>query len=607
MRFRARIAVAGVAAMALAIPVIAQQAPESLLPPGFGDPVPTQPAPPPQQQQGQPGTQTQPGQMVQQTAPSSIDFGLAADVGNAANAADEKTDEELAEERAKYDFPDSAKRLLTRIGPLTPETRGLAPNAFGTSSGRFLAALMRQSRAPFASRWGSILLRRTLLSATDTPGDINGADWTAERAWLLLRMGEADSARLLVQSVDVGNYTPRLYAVAMQTYLATADPAGLCPLSDGALKISQEPGWIMSRAICASLAGDQGTASGVLNQAERARTARGVDYRLTEKVVGAGSNSRRSVKIEWAGVDQLTAWRFGLATAVNVPIPENLYATVGPHVRAWEARAPVLSLPTRRAGVETAARLGVFSSAALVDYYSELAADPEEPQDFQDRAAALRDAYTAGTPADRLAAMRRLWTASGQDGVDFLGQIATARAAAALPVSTLGGNDIADLLASMLTAGYDRSAARWASSVARIGDDSAANAWALLAVGTPQPTVDLAPARVSAYLASAGQKKGGMLVAGLAGLGRLSQQEAGRIGGEAGLSLAPRTRWEKAIDAAAQRREQATVALLAGVGMQVADWKKVPAEHLYHIVSALRRVGLDPEARMIAAEAIARS
>jgi len=41
--------------------------------------------------------------------------------------------------------------------------------------------------------------------------------------------------------------------------------------------------------------------------------------------------------------------------------------------------------------------------------------------------------------------------------------------------------------------------------------------------------------------------------------------------------------------------------------MQTANWDRLPAEHLYHIVAALHRVGLDPEARMIAAEAIARS
>ena len=59
--------------------------------------------------------------------------------------------------------------------------------------------------------------------------------------------------------------------------------------------------------------------------------------------------------------------------------------------------------------------------------------------------------------------------------------------------------------------------------------------------------------------------------------------------------------------AAAQRGEKATVALLAAVGMQGQDWSGLPATHLYHVVAALHRVGLDPEARMIAAEALSRA
>src|SRR3546814_1767019 len=89
-----------------------------------------------------------------------------------------------------------------------------------------------------------------------------------------------------------------MYAVAMQTYLATADPAGLCPLVAPALRVSKEPGWQMSRAICASLSGDQGMASSFLNQAARRGVARGIDFHLAEKVVGAGFNSRRPVNIE---------------------------------------------------------------------------------------------------------------------------------------------------------------------------------------------------------------------------------------------------------------------------------------------------------------------
>lgn len=587
----------GVVALALAIPVIAQQAPESLLPPGFGDPVTETPPP---VQQGQSGQQSP---SLVQSIPS---LDLAAPVDSEGNnAAAAMSEEELAAERAKYDFPDSAKRLLTRVGPLTPESGGFAPNAFGNMQGKFLMALMRESRAPFASRWASILMRRALLSGTDTPGDVNGADWVAERAWLLLRMGEADAARMMIQSVDADKYTPRLYAIAMQTYLATADPAGLCPLSDGALRTSQEPGWIMSRAFCASFAGDQGSASGALNQAQRDKVARGVDYRLAEKVVGAGNNARRSVKVEWDGVDNLTAWRFGLATATNVEIPETLYATVGPHVRAWEARASVLPVPRRRAGVETAARLGVFSSAALIDYYSELAGDAAVPADFQDRADALRTAYSGASPSDRLDAMRSVWTVDGGAGTDYVGLIAVARAAAALPVMEASAEDMAHLIAAMLTAGFDRSAVRWSNAVR--GDSGAQDAWALLAVGAPSTAVDMTSNRVSSYVEAAGSRKGRMLVAGLAGLNRLSAADAGQAAQNAGVSLAATTRWARAIGGAAQRGEKGTVALLAGIGLQVADWNRVPPEHIFHIVAALHRVGLDPEARMIAAEAITRS
>ncbi|WP_336964934.1 hypothetical protein [Sphingobium aquiterrae] len=599
---------AGVAA--IAIPVIAQQAPESLLPPGFGDPVQDQ-APPPAANPRQPVTQpAAPGTGIGTGAAPGANLDLAApaadDTANAA-AAEALSEEELAAEREKYDLPDTARRSLVRIGPLTPETRGFAPDAFGAESGRFLASLMKTAKAPVASRWASILLRRALLSATDTPADIDGADWAAERAWLLLRMGEADAARLTVQSVDPDKYTPRLYAVAMQTYLATADPAGMCPLSTGALRVSKEPSWQMSQAICASLSGDQGSASGALNQAERRGDVRGIDYRLTEKVVGAGFNARRSVKIEWEGVDRLTAWRFGLATATNVEIPDALYGTAGPQVRAWEARAPMLSLARRRIGVETAARLGVWSSDALVDYYAALAAADDAPVEARDRGEALRNAFAGATIDDRIGGMRTLWTRPDADGVDYVGLIVTARAAAILPVGSSNSEDLSRLIAAMLSAGYDRSAARWARALGQADDADAQQAWALLAVGAPSPVVDLGQSRVSSYVGAVDPARAKLLIAGLAGLNRLNGADMTKIAGDAGLALAPRGKWARAIAAAAQRREPATVALLAAVGMQVSDWRQVPAESLYHIVAALHRVGLDPEARMIAAEAIARS
>ena len=586
-------------ALALALPVVAQQAPESLLPPGFGDapatPPPSQPARPAQG----PAAPATPAPAVTVQPP-----GFAVTDDAAGNAAEGLSEEDIAAQKAKYDLPEHAHRSLDRIGPLTPERLGLEPDAFGAQPGQFLATLMRQTRAPVTSRWASILLRRALLSATDTPRGINGADWVAERAWLLLRMGEADSARLLVQSVDSDQFTPRLYAVAMQTYLATADPAGLCPLSAGALRFSKEPGWDMTRAICPALSGDQGSASGALNQAQRRGVVRGIDYRLAEKVVGTGFNARRSVKIEWDAVDRLTAWRFGLATALNVEIPDALYATAGQHVRAWEARAPALSAIRRLPGAEVAARLGVFSSKALVGFYSQLGADGDVPDNVADRVDALRSAYTGGSADERLRGMRTLW----RDGAkpDYVGLIASARAAAALPVSDLGARDAANLVAAMLTAGYDRSAAQWARLAAQASGDGANELWALLAVGAPSPVVDISSGRISTFAKDADIRKTQMLIAALAGLSRLSAQDSASLAQDNGFNIGTASRWSRAIDAAAGRGEKASVALLAAVGMQTADWNRLPAFHLYHIVAALHRVGLDPEARMIAAEAMTR-
>lgn len=589
-------------ALALALPVVAQQAPESLLPPGFGDapeappsrpatPVPQRPAP------------VTPASPILPTLDPAVPPDLGA-IAEASNAAEEPTPEELAAQKAKYDLPDNARRSLDRIGSLTPETRGLEPDAFGNQSGRFLATLMKQTRAPIVSRWASILLRRALLSSTNTPRDIDGADWTAERAWLLLRMGEADSARLLVQAVDADRYTPRLYAIAMQTYLAASDPAGLCPLSEGALRFSKEPGWDMTRAICPALSGDQGLASGALNQAQRRGVVRGVDYRLAEKVVGTGFNARRSVKIDWDGVDRLTAWRYGLATALNVEIPEALYGTVSQHVRAWEARAPALSAARRRPGAEVAARLGVFSSSALVGLYGQLRTDGDVPADLAERVEALRTAYSGQTVGERIDAMHKVWGDRAKP--DYVGLIATARASAALPVSQADPRDAANLIASMLTAGYDRNAARWARAIGQMDGDGAQDFWALLAVGAPSSVVDAGSGRISSYVEEAGADKGRMLIAALAGLSRISAEDAATMARDNGFALSSNGRWARAISGAASRGEKATVALLAAVGMQANDWHRLPPAHLYHVVAALHRVGLDPEARMIAAEAISR-
>jgi hypothetical protein len=523
--------------------------------------------------------------------------------------AEETPEDKAADARkaADLELPPAARRSLDRVGMLSPPY-GMAPDAFGTANGRFLNVLMRRLDAPIASRWGSILLRRALLSRLDSPRAAAPVDWVAERAWLLLRMGEADAARMLVQSVDVANFNENMVQVATQTRLATADPAGLCPLVPVAMATSTEAVWPLSNAMCAALSGEPSVAGALIEQARRKGVARGIDLLLAEKVVGAGSDGRRAVTIEWLGVDKLTAWRFGLATALAVPIPAPLFATVGPQVQAWRARAAILPVADRIGPARVAAALGVFSNVALVDLYSSVYDATDVTEVAGSDAARLRTAYIAEGDAARVAAMRALWSAAKGERDRYAAAILTARAAARIAPDKAFAGDAAALVGAMLSAGLDTQAARWAPVVEGMGKSGDA-AWAMLAVGSPKPAVDLSTGRIDGFrkrAGDAGLQKSRLLVAALTGLGRISARDQEALAKAVDLPLGLEDNWTRAIDAAARAHQPGTVALLCAVGMQTRTWNGVPARYLYHMTAALRAVGLENEARMIAAEAMTR-
>jgi hypothetical protein len=518
---------------------------------------------------------------------------------------EEEEDEELAEVDPS-DLPPEARRDPDLVGVLTEENGGYAPTLWGNVSGRFASSLMRDIKAPVASRWASILLRRVLLTRGPTPVGVEGTDWVAERAWLLLRMGEADPARMLVSSVDVDRFSPKLFEVAQQTALATADPVAMCPLTTRVPADVDQTSWDLARAMCAALSGDNGTAAAIIDTARRRSRARGIDLLLAEKVVGVGGG-RRAINIQWDGVSDLTAWRFGLANAVNVPIPEPLFETVGPHVRAWQYRAPMVDLDRRLEPAVWAASLGVLSSAAYVDLVS-AAFEAGDPDNIEETLGyRLQQAYSADELDERVEALRALWSEPERDVERYARLILTARAAARVAPSEDHAEDSRSVIAALFTAGLDDAAARWGSVAEEL--DSGHDAWALLAVGAPRRVVTISQGRVADYVGEQDERsgKGAFLVAALAGLGRLPLDDVNAIASEHRLPLGLQNSWTRAIDRAAALDQPATVALLAAAGMQSLSWRAVHPAYLMHIVAALRRVGLEPEARMIAAEAITRA
>jgi hypothetical protein len=259
----------------------------------------------------------------------------------------------------------------------------------------------------------------------------------------------------------------------------------------------------------------------------------------------------------------------------------------------------MIPIEQRTAAAETAASLGVFSNQSLVEMYS-LIADSTDPSEIQSSISGrLRRCYAARGFGDRVEAMKGLWDEAKRPQDRYARLILTAAAAARIPPSDSQKDRAADLIASMLTAGFDRQAARWSAIVEGMGKDGD-RAWALLALASERPAVSISASRAQAFADRNGGHRGRLLIAGLAGLGRLNDP------GSLGLDIVPRSRWERMIEVAAAANQPGTVALLAGTGMQTAEWRGVPPEHLYHIVSALRRVGLEYEARMIAAEALSR-
>jgi len=577
---RTKLILVASAAVILALPAIAQQA------------APQQPA-----AQGVTAPTTTPS-TVESTPPEG---------GTDETAVEEVSGNTLQPPTPPVEYPGWARRDPWTVGAIEPADARLTSDAWGGSNGAFLSTLMRRMQTPIASRWAHIALRDALLAKLRAPADVNPVDWVGERAWLLLRMGEADAARMLVANVDVDRFTPKMTQVAVQSALANADPPALCPLEDNIKKY--DPGVIrLVQAMCASLAGEADQASGMIDQARRFGRIGGVDLALAEKVVGAGGSGRAST-IEWDPVDSLTAWRFGLATGTGMLPPDRLINAASPQLRAFQARAPLLTPQQRLASAAVAAGLGVFSSQTMVDLYSAIY-DSTDPGDLPDTDAwQIRQAFVGKDQDARIAAIRKV-LGSGKDTLTReAARAAVARAATLITPDAKLAKDAPELISAMLAGGYDEAAARWIPAVNRMDDADSDRCWAMLALAAPN-IADVGTSRITSFIkrdTSRDRSRSALLVAGLAGLGRITTDTANSLNQRYGLGLGHVTSWTNAVDRAAGRGEGGTVLVLTGTAFQTPLLDRVPAAHMYHSVSALRRTGQDFTARMIAAEALSRT
>ena len=196
--------------------VIAQDAPESLLPPGFDKPRPgpSRSGPPPvtvtKGSTGSGGASSVSVPVVQQVpgAATPAAPGLPAGVRIPTLQELEKMSpdelDELLGLKPRSDMPPAARRSLKQVGVLADYEGGLPAKALANQNGALVRAALDGNKGQLVSRWGHILLRRALASRLDAPQGLNPADFAASRAALLVRMGEGEVARAVVQDVDAG-------------------------------------------------------------------------------------------------------------------------------------------------------------------------------------------------------------------------------------------------------------------------------------------------------------------------------------------------------------------------------------------------------------------
>ncbi|GAA4037982.1 hypothetical protein GCM10022281_18340 [Sphingomonas rosea] len=588
---------AGVAALSLPALALAQ---ESLLPPSFN-----QAAPPPEQspQNGQaPDTGAAEVRRAQTSRGSE---------GGAVQETDSLSVADLAQVPVyvpPVEIPESSRRDPRLVGAIDPVAWGYGAAPWGQANGSFLSGLMRRLDTPLPSRWLHIALRNALLARSDAPPAVNPVDWAAERAWLLLRMGEADAASMIVAGVDVADFTPKMTQVAVQSALASADPGALCPLREKMAKVESRV-LPLTEAMCAALSGQAANAATRIEQARRRGPITGIDHVLADKVVGAGADTGRAATVEWEGVQGLTAWRFGLASATGVAPPNNIIDRAPARIRAWQARAPLLSAEQRLPSARIAAGLGVFSSSSLVDLYSQIY-DATDPSDLSGTDAwQLRLAFAARDPAEKIDAMRKLWGDTTDPVQRLANEALVSLAASRVRPDAALGKDVPKLVASMLAGGYDTAAARWAGTLGDLEDADADKAWALLALGTNAP-LDVSESRIEDFIdrdTSPEQARTKLLVAGLAGVGRIDSELATKLNDRYKLGLGRDNAWVRIVNDAGRRRQAGSAVLLAAIGMQASDSAQIPAAHLFRSLTAMRSAGLEFQARMIAAELLART
>jgi hypothetical protein len=494
-------------------------------------------------------------------------------------------------------------------GGSLPGKHGLGPAAWSRSSGGFSTQLMLKMSAATGSRYQHILLRRLLLTPAPPPTGADPVKFLNARAHLLLRMGEVEASKILLNSLPQTAYTRQSYAVAGQAHMAAIDLPSACPLATRAIVFSPDAQWPLISGVCSALQGDDGGAALGLDIARQEGKVNRFDLMLAEQMVTALSGGGRGGEIAWPEKGKFTSYRVGGVYSSGQRFPRAALLRAPVAVQNWLARSGAVDSDTRWALAWTATARGVMSAAEFSSLWAARGSAMDERARAYRPEGLYQRAFAAPSVAGRRQAFAQLLAlGKSEAGRAAMWSLLAAPAAAYAPFDPATAKSAeqaafaSQAVRAMIMGGRVRDALKWWPIVAKSQSPEVRKIWALLLVASGNKALpvsqDFADAWADAQSGDDEARRIEMGFAALQGLGYPLKAPLGKNPGTADDTVL----FEKLADAA-KRGARGEVVLLShmALGQSVSQ---TDAATLFAVLRAYRAVGLGAEARMIAADAM---
>jgi hypothetical protein len=499
------------------------------------------------------------------------------------------------------------------IGWRSPQKSQLPETLWRGTAAVTLGKVMDRIRPPRASRAAHRLLLRTLSTraAVSGPGI---AEMAGAQIHLLMRMGEASSAKAVADRVPQALYTRRLYAASGLAQLAAMDIPSLCPLVTSAVTFSRDSLWTLTQGVCFALKGDEAGAAVAIDIARKSDKVHPFDVELTDRVVNAISGGVRGGGLDWDPTARLTDFRLAMLAISGTPPPQTQVLRASVPMQAWIARNPAMPVHIRTAAARTAAGIGTMTPSDYVGLWSALYDGIDPRLAMKSRQNLLRDAHAARTYDARLAAMRQLWGTAKIHTDRVAMSVLTAQAAGQFPRTQRYASAAPEVVRGLVLAGEHGKAFRWLaplSKAAADGDDAASEAlirlWPLLMLSDPRAQTRHQPRLFNRWWSAIEddssvedeKRLGQLAAAAVSGLTGASMEEADSDVRPASIE----TPYGKRIAAAARAGQTGLVVLLATAAVGPSP-KSVKPDDLRALCAALTQVGLKRDAAAIAADVL---